>query len=130
MNDPHHVLPTSDAAHEQGINVGKIIAVGVASLAAFAICTVAARGIMVRFDAPDEAEKPADAKTTLIGKDEIGIVDHVPFDGDHRLEDWRATQKKRLESYGWVDRKKGLIHIPIDVAMKEVVQQSGGGAGK
>lgn len=34
-----------------------------------------------------------------------------------------ATQKVELESYGWVDRQKGVTHIPIDRAMKLLLQR-------
>jgi len=33
----------------------------------------------------------------------------------------RAAEDQALRSYGWVDRNAGLVHIPIDVAMKRVV---------
>ncbi len=61
----------------------------------------------------------------LAKKDEIGIVDYVPFDADNRLRHWQRGKTKALDSYGWVDQKKGLIHIPIDEAMKEVIRQAG-----
>jgi hypothetical protein len=38
------------------------------------------------------------------------------------LEYW-DSQQKALHSYGWVDRQKGIAHIPIDEAMRMVVQQ-------
>ncbi len=41
-------------------------------------------------------------------------------------EDFRtfqATQQAELNSYGWVDRKKGVVRIPIDRAM-EIIAQS------
>jgi hypothetical protein len=58
---------------------------------------------------------------TEYGKEEIGIVDQVPFPIDQRLDRWRAHYKKALSSYGWVDRAKGIAHIPIDQAMERVV---------
>jgi hypothetical protein len=50
--------------------------------------------------------------------------------------DWRDYQKAQLEmvnSYGWVDRKAGIVRIPIDRAMDLVLQKglparSGSGA--
>jgi hypothetical protein len=38
------------------------------------------------------------------------------------LEHFRADEQKRLDTYYWVDRKNGAIHIPIDRAMKALVQ--------
>jgi hypothetical protein len=34
----------------------------------------------------------------------------------------RAAEDSVLRSYGWVDRNAGVVHIPIDVAMKRVVE--------
>ncbi|HEX7967197.1 MAG TPA: hypothetical protein VF502_03185 [Stellaceae bacterium] len=36
------------------------------------------------------------------------------------LRKFRAEEETRLNSYGWVDRGKGIVHIPIRQAMKEV----------
>jgi hypothetical protein len=36
------------------------------------------------------------------------------------LARFEAAQKKRLDSYGWVDRRRGIVHIPIKEAMKRV----------
>jgi hypothetical protein len=33
-----------------------------------------------------------------------------------------ATQEAELNSYGWVDRKNGVVHIPIDRAMELLAQ--------
>ena len=42
------------------------------------------------------------------------------------FDDWRAMhaqQAAQLASYGWVDQAKGVAHIPIEEAMKRLVQQ-------
>jgi len=39
------------------------------------------------------------------------------------LQAMRAEEKAVLESYGWVDREKGVARMPIDEAMKIVVQR-------
>jgi hypothetical protein len=33
----------------------------------------------------------------------------------------RAREQKELDTYYWIDRDKGIVHIPIDEAMKQVV---------
>ena len=38
------------------------------------------------------------------------------------LEQFRADEEKRLNSYYWIDKQKGTVHIPIDEAMKKVVE--------
>ncbi len=34
------------------------------------------------------------------------------------LRDLRQAEDQRLDSYGWVDRDKGTVHIPVDRAME------------
>ena len=49
------------------------------------------------------------------------------------LGEMRAAEQRALTSYGWVDRQKGIVRIPIDQAMRLTLQrglpvQSGGQA--
>ena len=39
------------------------------------------------------------------------------------LAQFRAEEEKRLDSYYWIDKKKGIVHIPIERAMKEVAAE-------
>lgn len=41
----------------------------------------------------------------------------------------KAQQLELLASYGWVDREKGVVRIPIDRAMEMVVADPSGGGG-
>jgi hypothetical protein len=36
------------------------------------------------------------------------------------LQNFRAKEEARLDSYGWVDRGKGIVHMPIARAMAEI----------
>jgi hypothetical protein len=40
-----------------------------------------------------------------------------------QLRDFLINQEKQLNSYGWVDEKAGVAHIPIDQAMKLIEQR-------
>ena len=39
------------------------------------------------------------------------------------MEEMRAAQDKALNSYGYVDRQKGVVHIPIEEAKKLALQR-------
>ena len=39
------------------------------------------------------------------------------------LQEMRAAENAVLQSYGWVDRDKGVARMPIDEAMKMMVQR-------
>jgi hypothetical protein len=111
---------------DDGIDIKKILIVGVGSLVVFAVsCVVAA--VIMHFDNSANDAKGRPPAPAFIGKDEIGIVDQPEFSNDTRLEEWKAAKQRRLNGYGWVDRKKNLIHIPIDKAIDRVVAESAGG---
>lgn len=44
-------------------------------------------------------------------------------DPSEDLVQFRMEEEKRLKSYYWIDKKKGLVHIPIERAMKEVAAE-------
>ena len=39
------------------------------------------------------------------------------------LADMRTAEEQALKSYGWVDQQKGVVHMPIDVAMRITLQR-------
>ena len=39
------------------------------------------------------------------------------------LAKFRAWEDSQLNSYGWVDRTAGVVHIPIERAMEIIAQQ-------
>jgi len=125
MSTPGHGPPHS-SLDDDGIDIKKILLIGGASLATFALSAVVAYFIL-RHDTSEYLLKGAPPAPALIGKDEIGIIDTTEFDGDNRLEQWKKAKQRRLDSYGWVDRGKGLIHIPIDKAIDQVVAESATG---
>ena len=47
----------------------------------------------------------------------------LQIDAASDLARYRAAEEARLQSYGWVDRDKGIVHIPIDQAMRDVAQR-------
>lgn len=49
--------------------------------------------------------------------------------GGAELEELQAKEKQQLTTYGWVDRERGLIRIPIDRAMAQIVTRGAGGYG-
>jgi hypothetical protein len=111
-----------DAPQGQDIRFGKVIAVGVISLAVFAVGSIWSVAILRE----KQKEMNPSGRVTLpaeLGQEEIGIVDQVPFDLNHWVHKYKQEQEQRLDSYGWVDRKAGTIHVPIDRAMELLVQE-------
>jgi hypothetical protein len=44
-------------------------------------------------------------------------------DPEADLRAFRTKEEARLDSYGWVDRSKGIVHIPIRQAMDDIIAQ-------
>jgi len=118
---PHPSGPQSGTdAHADGMNLTKIMLVGAGALAVFAV------GIIWSYflwgaELREIGGRGRAAPASEIGKPEIGIVDQVLFSTDTRLTVWKAEHAKRLGKYGWVDRAKGVAHIPIELAMQKVI---------
>lgn len=47
----------------------------------------------------------------------------LEVDEKGQLRDFLMKQAQQLNSYGWVDEKAGVAHIPIEQAMKLIVQR-------
>ena len=105
---------------EDEIAYGKVIAIGVVSLAIFAVSTWWAATILTRETKRNEQATGVVYHPQRVEHEEIGIVDQVPFSVDTRLHRWRAEHNARLNGYGWVDRDKGVAHVPIEQAMDAV----------
>jgi hypothetical protein len=56
-------------------------------------------------------------------KQRHGLAVALQTDDVADMHNLRMQQDATLKSYGWVDQKAGLVHIPIDEAMKTLVQQ-------
>ena len=39
------------------------------------------------------------------------------------LAQFQIDEEKRLHSYYWIDKEKGIVHIPIEQAMKELADK-------
>jgi hypothetical protein len=102
------------------IAYGKVILIGVVSLAIFAASTVWAAVILSHETKKNEEATGATYRPHRVTEEEIGIVDQVPFATDTRLHRWRAAHNARLNGYGWIDREKGIVHVPIERAMDAV----------
>lgn len=62
-----------------------------------------------------------------MGESEIAIVNQRPFALENGAPRLRSDQGTRLERYGWIDRGAGVIHMPIEQAMEQVLAQEGRG---
>lgn len=100
----------------EGLATGKVVAVGVVALAVFAAGILWAGQIL---GGREPLTKPVDE----YGRADVGIVNQRPFGHDLRAEDLRASQRRRLSSYGWADPQERRIRVPIDKAIDAVAAE-------
>jgi len=63
----------------------------------------------------------------VMGHREVADVNQSPFALDDKATRLRGEQRSRLDGYGWVDRDAGLIHLPVERAMEQVLAEEGAG---
>lgn len=119
-NNPHGHDHGQGHKSEDEIAYGKVIGVGAVSLVIFALSTVWAAVILSRETKKVEEAVGVSYRPLKVEQEEIGIVDQIPFASDKRLPRWKAERAAKLNGYGWVDRAKGVAHIPIERAMEAV----------
>lgn len=116
-----HMAPP-EAQQDPVIPAGKIIAIGISALLLFVASGYWSYTI---YDKRSRELQPLgpDPIPRQIGQREIGIVDQVPFDVYRSLQIYRKSSKHRLETWGWVDKKQGIVHMPIEQAMEQMIQE-------
>ena len=90
-----------------------LAAIGFAALATIALLIVAPLVLRASYGSAD-----ADRRLLVTPP-----APELQIDSAGDLASFRAAEDARLQSYGWVDRDKGIVHIPIDRAMQELVQK-------
>lgn len=73
---------------------------------------------------PLVANLPADTRQIPGKYPQTAFPDpRLETDERNQLNDIRLSEEQKLNSYGWVDKKAGTVHIPIERAMDLVVQR-------
>jgi len=131
MSPPAHELAADQGGHggvrsEADLVPGvRIVLVGLGALLVFLVGSLLTVGYLQGRQA---AAGPIPVPPEM-GDSKVGLVEQQLFTRVARGERARARDLERLSSYGWVDRKAGVAHIPIDQAMRLVaagVRPSGG----
>ncbi|NPD26925.1 hypothetical protein [Corallococcus exiguus] len=100
-----------------------LLRVGAVALALLAAASVAAWALWLLWRPGSERPLPMPPSTL-----QVGMLDQAPFSLDRRADALKARQRERLDGYGWVDVDAGVIHQPIDAAMRQLLSEGEGGA--
>jgi hypothetical protein len=133
---PHGAAHGADHAHGHGVAqepddvpVGKVLKVGLWGVVITLVCV----GLSVVFLHQDEASVPAPREHTARLDDDtkgVGILELALYYArgerpDGAAQKLKAAKEAELRSYGWVDEKAGIIHIPIERAFDQVIDGYG-----
>ncbi len=105
-------------AEEDVIPTATVLSVGIGALLLFFLASL----VTVSYLRMREGDRPPLPIPPEIGSSKIGVVEQQIFDLATRGQRDRAAQLERLGSYGWVDRRAGVVHIPIERAMQLVAE--------
>lgn len=80
--------------------------------------------IQLRADTAAHApRRPAAARPPPAGPSAVSGVLQTLVGVDSATAMLTANRRERLEAWGWVDRGRGVVHIPIEAAMRALVEQ-------
>ena len=123
------------AAHDDGdhnpgvhhettdVNISAIILSGVALIVSAVLISFVV-WVLFKYFESREARRLA-PEYPLAATQEVRVPPEPRLQTDPRqdLQDLRAQENQILNSYGWIDKNTGVVRIPIDEAMKLVVQR-------
>jgi hypothetical protein len=74
---------------------------------------------------PNPLLQQTETDTRIVSPDEIKKFPEPRLEKNERVEinDFRLQEEQRLNSYGWVDQKAGIVHLPIDRAIELLAQR-------
>ena len=112
-----------DVSYEKrDVNARAILWVGVAIVISAVVIHFAVWGVFDFFSAR-EAHKGKPPATLVNTKRQPPPAPRLQTDAPADLQEMRAREAAALESYGWVDRQKGIVHIPVERAMELLVER-------
>lgn len=114
------------AAREDAVS-GRGVLLGVGGVAIAIVVTLVAARMLLHAWRPAESGGIAPAPTAPL---EASAPIKLQPDPVRDIEAYRGEQRKRLSSYAWVDRERGIVRIPIEQAMQALAsgQASAGDA--
>ncbi len=123
-NDHHH-LPNGVGFEQSDANIKAVFGVGIAVLI-FTLCCAVVINVLYSYLDERGSRRVVQPKTER-AKDEPRVInDHEPplqESPEADMRAWRAKEEARLRSYGWISKEAGVVHIPIEEAMRLTLER-------
>lgn len=114
-----------EVEHEYSdINVRAVILFGAGLLIAGVVIHVVLWWVHQSLGSRDAAAPPPTAAERPRLPRDVGAIPEprLQLDEAADLERQRNAENAHLDSYGWIDEKKGIVHIPITQAMERLTR--------
>jgi hypothetical protein len=111
-----------DVTHEHSdVNVRVILAFGMALAIAAVVIHVGLYWLLASYK-KGEAD-PTPPLTALEAGDQVPPPPRLRVSPRADLAEMRAAEDRELQTYGWLDREKNVVRIPIDRAMELIAER-------
>jgi len=109
--------------HEQkDVDVLSLITIAFLLFLSCVITFLVVWGMMHYFKLHEPAKTAGQANLPVTSSEEFPKP-RLQIKGAVDLANLRAAEETDLESYGWIDRNSGTVHIPIDRAMQLLLER-------
>jgi len=122
-SQPDRLHESKEKGYEvRDANVSRILIYGLGLVALIMILGAVASGVlyknMVWFS--DATPPPPQFQA---GQDQLPPTPRIEVQGPRDLREFREAEQKQLDSYGWIDKDRGLVRIPIERAMENAARE-------
>jgi hypothetical protein len=124
MPEHNHVPPRDnpDVAHEHSdVNVRLILIFGAALLVAALVIHLALYWLLERYN--ESSPRPSRAASAPGTQESLPPEPRLQVAPRADMANMRAAEERELQTYGWVDREKQVVRIPIDRAMQLIAER-------
>jgi hypothetical protein len=113
-----------DVVHEESdVNVGAIIRYGIGLLLVGAVVHIFLWWLLGTYERQNERAQTQVYPLAAGQQDRLPPLPRFQENPQQELQELRAKQKAQLEGYGWVNKEAGVARIPIEEAMKMVIER-------
>jgi hypothetical protein len=122
-DDEYREVPGSAYEHTDA-NIGAIVKFGI-WLVVTALVVHLGMGLLYGVLIEGAKEPVADRRYPLAPPDSVALPPEPRLQASPilEIERFRAAEERRLHEYGWVDKDAGVVHIPVEEAMRLTVQR-------
>lgn len=111
-----------DVSHEvSDVNIRMILALAVGLIIAAIVIHIALYWLLEYYKERSARRQPA--ISTMPVEEQIPPPPRLQVSPQTDLAELRAAEEKQLQTYGWADRDKRIVRIPVDRAMELVAER-------